>query len=608
MNKGTRTAIIIAIVVILAASAVTVVTMSDEDGPGVWPIEPTGKTYSIEYVLDGGTMEGNPTEYTSGSPVDLTSPVKEGYVFAGWYLDPEHKEYFEGITPDTSGNLTLYAAWNTTLEGHGFTLSVNGQVNDGLLNSYTIQGTMSYRYLYYDEENDRYYMNLSKDLRYNYRYASYSSTDDKNYWDDESEENYTVTQQDNETISTVNGAKYCEVYILTYDDGSIEKQWIGDGWIPYLITYTESGFFSSTDVTYTFVEELEFIPDVTCDITAYADEGITVTGGGAFNPGDKVTLTASGEGFKGWYDEDGNQVSADPEYKFVAGGSDIVLFAMNSKDPDIVAEKDVLITLTAGSDVHSAVWYVMDISGDVIATSETVTLNHTFTSAGEYTILMDGESDTSEVHRFWSVSVNGDTALTYTWTYSGKQYTTTLYIDYSDYKYYKDLTPVSQRCQDTTNHLRDKQFVTYNDKYVLQLASVIKNMTSGFTDYQRMDFLLSFTQYIEYQSDDVFTGYEEYWKYPVETLYDQGGDCEDTSILFSAIAEAMGYNTSLLLFPGHMAAGVDLDGNYGISKTYFETGGYRFYYCETTATGYHVGDKPSNVSNSATVVKICTNS
>ena len=140
MNKGTRTAIIIAIVVILAASAVTVVTMSDEDGPGVWPIEPTGKTYSIEYVLDGGTMEGNPTEYTSGSSVDLTSPVKEGYVFAGWYLDPEHKEYFEGITPDTSGNLTLYAAWNTTLEGHGFTLSVNGQVNDGLLNSYTIQG------------------------------------------------------------------------------------------------------------------------------------------------------------------------------------------------------------------------------------------------------------------------------------------------------------------------------------------------------------------------------------------------------------------------------------------------------------------------------------
>ena len=604
MNKGTRTAIIIAIVVILAASAVTVVTMSDEDGPGVWPIEPTGKTYSIVYVLDGGTMERNPTEYTSGSSVDLTSPVKEGYVFAGWYLDPEHEEYFEGITPDTSGNLTLYAAWNTTLEGHGFTLSVNGQVNDGLLNSYTIQGTMSYRYLYYDEENDRYYMNLSKDLQYNYRYASYSSTDDKNYWDDESEEDYTVTQQDKEIISTVNGAKDCEVYILTYDDGSIEKQWIGDGWIPYLITYMESGFFSSTEITYTFVEELEFIPDVTCDITAYADEGITVTGGGAFNPGDKVTLTASGEGFKGWYDENGNQVSADPEYKFVAGGSDIVLFAMNSKDPDIVAEKDVQITLTADSDVHSAVWYVMDISGDVIATSETVTLNHTFTSAGEYTILMDGESDTSEVHRFWSVSVNGDTALTYTWTYSGKQYTTTLYIDYSDYKHYKDLTPVSQRCQDTTNHLRDKQFVTYNDKYVLQLASIIKNMTSGFTDYQRMDFLLSFTQYIEYQSDDVFTGYEEYWKYPVETLYDQGGDCEDTSILFSAIAEAMGYNTSLLLFPGHMAAGVDLDGNYG---SCFETGGYRFFYCETTATGYHVGDRPSNVSNSATVVKICTN-
>ena len=201
------------------------------------------------------------------------------------------------------------------------------------------------------------------------------------------------------------------------------------------------------------------------------------------------------------------------------------------------------------------------------------------------------------------MSVNGDTALTYTWVNSGKQYTITLYIDYSDYKYYRDLTPVSERCQEST-HVRDKQFVTYNDKYVLQLASSFKNMTSGMTDLQRMNFLLAFTQYIEYQSDDVFTGYEEYWKYPVETLYDQGGDCEDTSILFSAIAEAMGYNTSLLLFPGHMAAGVDLANGSG---TYFQMDSYKFYYCETTATGYSVGVKPSNVSNSATVVKICSN-
>ncbi|MGN0137118.1 MAG: hypothetical protein ACI381_00700, partial [Candidatus Methanomethylophilaceae archaeon] len=154
-------------------------------------------------------------------------------------------------------------------------------------------------------------------------------------------------------------------------------------------------------------------------------------------------------------------------------------------------------------------------------------------------------------------------------------------------------------------HVRDKQFVTYNDKYVLQLASSFKNMTSGMTDLQRMNFLLAFTQYIEYQSDDVFTGYEEYWKYPVETLYDQGGDCEDTSILFSAIAEAMGYNTSLLLFPGHMAAGVDLAS--GTGNVYFPVDGYKFYYCETTATGYSVGVKPSNVPNTATVVKICSN-
>ena len=601
MNKGTRTAAIIAIVVILVASATALIVASDENEP--W-LEPTDKTYSIEYVLDGGTAEGNPTEYTAGETVEISSPVKEDYVFAGWYLDPDHRVYFEGITPETTGDLTLYAAWDTSLEGHGFTLKVEGQVNDGVFNSYTIQGEVSYRYLYYDEENDRYYMNLARDLQYNYRYTSYSTNDEKNYWNDESSSEYTVTQEVNEPISTVNGMKDCEVYVLTYEDGSVEKQWIGDGWIPYVITYSQSGFFSSTSITYTFVKELEFVPDVRCDIVAYAEDGITVTGGGTFNPGDKVTLTASGDVFIGWYDDDGDLVYRDPTYTFTVGGSDVTLFAMNSKETDIIGEKDVQLTLSAGADVDSAIWYVLDISGDVIATSETVTLNHTFTSSGEYTILMDGMSGDSEVHRFWTVSVNGDTALTYTWMYSGKQYTITLYIDYSDYKYYRDLTPVSERCQEST-HVRDKQFVTYNDKYVLQLASSFKNMTSGMTDLQRMNFLLAFTQYIEYQSDDVFTGYEEYWKYPVETLYDQGGDCEDTSILFSAIAEAMGYNTSLLLFPGHMAAGVDLAS--GTGNVYFPVDGYKFYYCETTATGYSVGVKPSNVPNTATVVKICSN-
>ena len=84
-------------------------------------------------------------------------------------------------------------------------------------------------------------------------------------------------------------------------------------------------------------------------------------------------------------------------------------------------------------------------------------------------------------------------------------------------------------------------------------------------------------------------GEDEYWKYPVETLVDMNGDCEDTSILFCAIAKQLGYDTCMILYPGHMAAGVNLTGLSGYYYT-FETKHY--YYCETTATGWDIGDDP----------------
>lgn len=604
MNNNARNAAIIAVAVIVVAALATILVTSDNgNGPGT----SDERTYSIDYVLNGGTIDGEyPTTYTEGKPIELTSPTKEGYVFSRWYTDADLTEYFEGITEDTKGDLVLYAAWSETLDGHGFTLKIAGEVSNGPFNKYRISGAASYRYLYYDEVNDRYYMNLVQELEYDYGITSYTSSSDKNYWSDESSDEYTEEYLYDQTIDTVNGKEECHVFRLTYNDGSTETQWIGDEWIPYYIEYIENGVFSSAKITYTFVEELKFTPDIQCDVIAYADDGITVSGDGVFNPGEKVVLTASGSGFSGWYDESWNLISDKSTYSFTAGGSDTVLFALNDTNPDVTAQKDVTITLSSGTDLDSASWTVMDITGRVISTTDTVTLSYTFDSAGEYLILMDGKTGEVQTHRMWNVAVEGDTTLTYTWVYGGKTYTTTLDIDYADYKYYKELTPVSERCQETT-HVRDKQFVTYEDKYILQLASKFKTMTSGMTDLQVSNFVLAFTQYIEYQSDDVFTGYEEYWKYPVETLYDQGGDCEDTSILFSAIAEAMGYNTCLLLFPGHMAAGIDLDINPSQGMYYFSTGGYNFYYGETTATGYTIGAKPSNVSNTATVVKICSN-
>jgi len=99
-----------------------------------------------------------------------------------------------------------------------------------------------------------------------------------------------------------------------------------------------------------------------------------------------------------------------------------------------------------------------------------------------------------------------------------------------------------------------------------------------------------------YTSDSVTTGYDEYPRYPVETLVDGGGDCEDSSILAAALLSEMGYGTILIVLPGHMALGIK--GSDNIFGAYYEYNGDRYYYVETTSSGFGVGEIPSEYKNS----------
>ena len=38
-------------------------------------------------------------------------PVKEGYVFTGWYTDRDCTESFDVKTDTVTGSMTLYAGW-----------------------------------------------------------------------------------------------------------------------------------------------------------------------------------------------------------------------------------------------------------------------------------------------------------------------------------------------------------------------------------------------------------------------------------------------------------------------------------------------------------------
>jgi len=183
------------------------------------------------------------------------------------------------------------------------------------------------------------------------------------------------------------------------------------------------------------------------------------------------------------------------------------------------------------------------------------------------------------------------------WEYEGSTWTWNLQIPKGLYDYYKAL-PRSP----TANY---SIYVTHplDDEYIEAIAEKISQAAeeNGYNSFQTVSFAAAFVQSLPYTNDLVTTGYDNYPRYPIETLIDNGGDCEDTAILAASLVQALGYGTVLLRFDatadraGHVAVGVKGgEGIYGTSWTYE---GDKYYYLETTSTGWEIGQIPDSVKD-----------
>lgn len=138
----------------------------------------------------------------------------------------------------------------------------------------------------------------------------------------------------------------------------------------------------------------------------------------------------------------------------------------------------------------------------------------------------------------------------------------------------------------------------YDDFLMKAVVKGLKNAAgqANLDDEELPYVVASFVQSLPYTSDEVTTGFDEYPRFPYETLYDNGGDCEDTSILVAALLQEAGYGVVLIeilggdSLPGHMAVGVKCDSSLGSYVTYQ---GEKYCYLETTAKGWSVGKLPS---------------
>ncbi|MCL2333579.1 InlB B-repeat-containing protein [Candidatus Methanoplasma termitum] len=132
-------------------------------------------------------------------------------------------------------------------------------------------------------------------------------------------------------------------------------------------------------------------------------------------------------------------------------------------------------------------------------------------------------------------------------------------------------------------------FVTADNPVIMQMADDIEIFTAQMSDVERVDFVLKFVQSIPFEEDIASKGVNDYYKLPVETLWQDNGDCEDHAILFAAMMKAMDYKVVLYhvyIYSGstftaaHVAAGVAVDGGSGYYTT---LDGEKYYYCESTA-------------------------
>ncbi len=203
----------------------------------------------------------------------------------------------------------------------------------------------------------------------------------------------------------------------------------------------------------------------------------------------------------------------------------------------------------------------------------------------------DGIPDQYDAHPF-----GGGRYITkhFEWTYGKYKFTWTVSV-HSDVFHYYEIKPRPTWRGDYNYYA---EFIEFEDKELRKLAQGLKEWAkrNGFNYYDSVMFTVSFVQSLPYTSDK-FTGFDEYTKYPIQTIIDQSGDCEDLSILAAALLKRQGYDVKLFYVKpkndsnsNHMAIGVL--GDYYYSGTYIEKDGKKYFYVETTSPGWKFGQMP----------------
>ena len=292
-------------------------------------------------------------------------PEREGMVFAGWFEDPEFTTPVVVLGRDVLEDVTVYACWDEEVTtGTGYVWEVSGEYYNGDIR-HTVEGTVREEVL--AERDGAYYIQTTSDLTYTWPTGSTTDDSVRGRWSDGAGETltyvgigetggYTCTVWESE-----DGTRYW-LYHLTLQ----VRAEVDDGTTHIVHQLAE---------VYTFEPETSFVPDVS------AEYPLEVRGAGTESIGDRLELTAVGEGFTGWY-SGGELVTTertlvvdrvDPTCSYEARSSDgytvldqtaVGLGDLGFADGSVITDWDGNVVTGYGS-LEPGYYVVTDATGDV---------------------------------------------------------------------------------------------------------------------------------------------------------------------------------------------------------------------------------------------------
>ena len=223
---------------------------------------------------------------------------------------------------------------------------------------------------------------------------------------------------------------------------------------------------------------------------------------------------------------------------------------------------------------------------------------HQYSALGTYNIILtvrdnDGGERTATAGLRVTTTVDMSRTISrhYEWTYDEDEQSCDLEIPQDLYTYYKSQPRIAWGLRDYDEYVLDP----LDDDYLETVTTDVLGTSAG-DRYAAFEDALFFVQHcIEYVNDPAWT---EYPRYPVETLVDEIGDCEDTAILYASLIRTLGYGALMVAVDtsgdgvaDHMIVWVPVEQSFATAHpdlSFWQYEGKTYAFAETAVEGGYV--------------------